>query len=275
MLAANRPFLSTLISLGAPSAFCFRPLAYDDPLDYLAPSRTVFSRQPLRPGASGRAYMLGSLISLAEYILIGAASGNVVHASWLLGQQTILSWGCESSYRPFIWTMLSFAMQLISSQSWHFSNAMRAVRANEKKERAARGGDGGGGALGRAIAAEVTPNAARRKRGFFEHRAVSESRWIVFANIFAQLSSLVLALYGTVTLSSLLLIGVRDSFYFTLRFFFSALACRCVLMFELSGMSAVENDNGSSREQGGGEGQWVELQNVYAPEASGKNERKR
>ena len=104
------------------------------------------------------------------------------------------------------------------------------------------------------IKSEFTLCAARERRGFLDGREQSASRLVVFANIFAQAGSFASVIYGTILLSSLLFIGVLDSFQYVMRYLLSALACRVVLMFELSGMIAVENEeadkpNGDSDEE--------------------------
>ena len=240
MLSSSRPLLSLLISLGAPASFCSRTMAYDDPLDSLVPTRTIFTRSPFeRGGPSNRA--MRAALSLFEYLIVMVAVGNVIHASWTLGLQTIVSWRCEWNSLPFLWTTLSFIPPMIASLSWHFSGTMKAVRRADSQSRASYGGS----AIGRWIGREFRLSAANPKRHFLKNRVEAEHRFVVFVNIFAQLGSLFLVLFGTWTLSALLLIGAKDSLGYILRFYASAMFCRVVLMFELSGMSAVENESES------------------------------
>ena len=237
MLSSNRPLLSFLISLGAPSTFCFRMLTYDDPLQSLVPVRTIFTRTPFgRRSPNSRAVRIA--LSLCEYLFTGAAVGNVIHASWTLGPQTILSWKCQWTFLPFVWTTLSFTVHIIASQAWLFSHTMRAVRATERRS----GSWGVAGTLRSMIEDELTLSATREKRAFLKHRGRAESRVIVFSNILAQAAGLILILFGTFVLSGLMLIGARDALYFILRFLASGAVSRIILMFEISGMAAVENE---------------------------------
>ena len=247
LLSTSRPFLSFLIGLGAPPTFSSRLLTFEDPLDSLLPVRTFFTQTPIRRNGGASSLWAKSAISLCEYLIMFGAVGNIVEASWRLGQQTILSWQCDTSIFPLTWIFMASIIPMIVSQSWLFSRTMRAVRAGEKRS----GKSETRPAVWRWIVDEVTPSALReKKRGFLKHRGTQESRWIIFANIIAQLMSLVLALYGTFILSSLLLISVRNSFYVFLRFFFGAGVCRLVLMFELSGMAAVESEYDMEESQG-------------------------
>ena len=237
MLSSSRPLLSLLVSLGAPASFCSRTLAYDDPLDSLVPTRTVFTRSPFKKGGPSPRTIRAAL-SMFEYLITMVAVGNVIHASWTLGQETILSWNCLLNFLPFVWTTLSFIPPMIASLSWHFSATMKTVRSEGSQSR----GLYGVSSFRRWITSEFRLSAVSPKRGFLKHREEAEGRLVVFANIFAQIGSLILVLFGTWTLSALLLIGARDALYYILRFYVSAMVCRIVIMFELSGMSAVENE---------------------------------
>ena len=108
---------------------------------------------------------------------------------------------------------------------------MQSIRRNEPK-------------LGhwQHIKNEFTLCAARERRGFLDLKRPA-SRVIVLFNILAQSGSLLSVIYGSIVLSSLLFIGVSDSFQYVFRYFLSALACRVVLIFELGGMIVVENED--------------------------------
>ena len=183
-----------------------------------------------------------------QYVLAFASAFNVVHAAVELGRETLLSWRPYSSFFPFLWMALASTVQFISTVAWLFSDTMRGVHARERE----RTGGTVGSAVRGWIVGELTPNVARRRRGFAEYEGRPESRLIIFANIFAQLASLFIVLFGTFVFSSLTLIGVRDAFYYTLRFFFSAFACRAIVMFEMSGMVAVEKEDVTVVEVTGG-----------------------
>ena len=240
MLSSNRPFLGALLSLGGPSIFCFRVLTYDDPLANLTPSNTFFSRTPMRRQGL-RPRILRNIVSGCEYVLTSGAIGNVMYTSWILGHETILSWRCEISYYPFVWTSMAMAVHLVASGSWLCSRTMQRTRAAEKKKNR-HPKESLVLKIKRWIRNEFTLCGAQDKRDFLDNRGVMEPRSIVFANLFAQATSFVLVIFGSFTLSSLLLIGTTDAFLFVLRYLLSALACRSVLMFELSGMAAVENE---------------------------------
>ena len=234
MLSSNRPFLSILLSVGGPAVFCFRAMTYDDPLASLLPSRTFLTRTPMRRKGLG-AKITRNVISLLEYMVALGAITNVVEASWMLGIQTIVSWKCEISFLPLTWTSLAMVVHLIASGSWLCSNTMRSMRVGHNQGETAH-------RFWQWTRSEFTLCAARERGGFLDGREQPASRLVVFANIFAQAGSFASVIYGTILLSSLLFIGVLDSFKYVIRYLLSALACRIVLMFELSGMIAVENE---------------------------------
>ena len=89
---------------------------------------------------------------------------------------------------------------------------------------------------------EATLYGARGRRGFLDHCVGREPRVIIFANMYAQASNFVFTIFGTIVLSSLLFIGVQTAAFLLARYFLSAALCRLILMFEFSGMVAVENE---------------------------------
>jgi hypothetical protein len=105
MLMLERPFLSSLIAIGAPAFYPFRPFDHQDPLEaFQKPFRTL----PSLP-SSCWAHVL---ISLLQYLLGLAAAVNVVSTSLQLGRKTVVTWNKDQSYLPLTWVILPLAIHL-------------------------------------------------------------------------------------------------------------------------------------------------------------------
>ena len=181
ILSSNRPLLNFLLSLGCPSVLCFRSLTYDDPVANLRPQRTLFIRTVMRAeGVS--ATVSRRILSAFEYLLVLAAAANTLHASWTLGLQTVVSWKCQVSFLPFIWSILTIIVHLIASASWRHSEVIRSLQAVETLSFKR----GTFATLWQWIVDEGTPCGYREQRGFLRSRKTLESRWIILANFFAQ-----------------------------------------------------------------------------------------
>jgi len=230
MLSSNRPLLSVLLSLGGPSVFCFRTLEYDDPLSNLVRVQSLFNTRPMRKGGA-KAFT----ISACEYLLALAAIANTMHAGWMLGIDTVISWKCQISCLPVVWACCSLVIHVTASGSWQFSNTMRAVYVASVDER--------GEKIRRSVfewmVDEFTLCAVKEKRGFLAQ--LKQEYWpVLFANVLAQSGAFVLVFFGTLLFSSLLFIGTIDAVGVVCRYMVSTAICRLILMYELRGMAAVE-----------------------------------
>lgn len=114
LLMLERPLLSSLLVLGGPALYPFRPFDHQDPLEALKqPSRTL----PRIPSSHGAHLM----ISLVQYLLALAAAVNVVTVSLQLGVQTVVTWKKDQSYYPLAWVILPLAIHLIATARLHAS----------------------------------------------------------------------------------------------------------------------------------------------------------
>ena len=125
------------------------------------------------------------------------------------------------------------------------SHDARGARGGEKDEFAIARYGAGDMAMGRG---RIHAKRCAGEGGFLRHRGRVEAKGIVFANVFSQFTGLMMVIFGTFALSSLMLIGARDALYFVLRFMLSALVYRLLFIFELAGMMVVENEGEAERE---------------------------
>jgi hypothetical protein len=124
LLSFHRPFLSLLLSLGAPAIYPGRFLLWEDPLRANEPTLGSFIIPPLPK-------VWSLVILLLEYILAGGAFSNIIHAAYRIGTRSISTWSCDTVYWPILWIMMSMVIHFIATMSLRFA----IVRKREGGER--------------------------------------------------------------------------------------------------------------------------------------------
>lgn len=241
LLSSRRPFLSLLLSMGAPVTYESRFLRFDNPVDLL--------RRPERSGIlkmSRRSLRFAVGISVAQYLFAGLAIGNLVATSVELGRNTVVSWRCSISWLPLTWALTPIACYAPAVVS--FALYRRKVKA--KKQQKPQRGDW------RKVQAEERLTLRRAVRYEFTISAnntdlmpVAESSeevhpgaWSVVLQSVSSLFVMLQIVFGTAMFSSLLYIGVEDATKLLLRYATSAFLCRLILYLEVEGMILVARD---------------------------------
>ncbi|KAJ5188151.1 hypothetical protein N7491_004476 [Penicillium cf. griseofulvum] len=136
-LCFHYPVLGLLCVLGAPAMAFGMPWAKTDPRE--PPQGNAF--------ASGEKWIVGStekpaqpvptltrllqyLIRLLIYLIAAGAAINVFLNAWTLGQQTVVSWKCTSSYLELVWVVTTLAPMLFAITAYSMEGSKRT---SEKK----------------------------------------------------------------------------------------------------------------------------------------------
>ena len=112
ILMIERPLLSSLLVIGGPALYSFRPF------DQGSSESLHKSLRSLPYVTSG--FWARFLISLFQYIVAVAAAINVIFASVELGLKTILTWKKDASYFPLIWVFLSLCLHLCAAVKYRW-----------------------------------------------------------------------------------------------------------------------------------------------------------
>ena len=237
MLSCNRPILSFMLSLGCPAVFSIRSLEYDDPIAILKrPTESLFrQRRVIQPGRRE------AWISALEYFLVLFAVANVLVVDGQLGYQTVSVWKAGAPYLVYLWSVFAILPHGLSALACYYSRSMRDERSANQYQRQEEDATGG---LRARLTREVTICAAKRRRGYLEHKK-EEPRWVLSLNLAAAFIGFILLIYGSILFSSLLFIGPLDALGAIMRYALSTLLCRLVLAFELNGIMAVERGQGN------------------------------
>ncbi|KAE9367320.1 hypothetical protein N431DRAFT_428732 [Stipitochalara longipes BDJ] len=234
LLSLKRPFLSLLLSLGAPAVFPGRFLIWDDPLRANEPATGAFLVRPFTQ-------RWAIVVSILQYLVAALCCGNMIDATYQIGIHSIVTWDCPSSHWPLLWVLLSLIIHLTATISLRtaihrkedfiipISNESTTAHSDPRKEFGVTA----------ILRNEITPS--------------SNSRWLVHDLFDIKLGPVPVALqytgafisvchlvFGTLMFSSLLFIGVGDAVVLILRLIASATVSRIVLQFEIGGMMKID-----------------------------------
>lgn len=218
LLGLRRPLLAFLVALGNP---CFNPLRVFD-------SRNIVNHLGLRSDHSiKRSAPLplypALLVSALQYSLVLGAVANVALIVYDLSIRTVNVISMSSTFLPGIWiatsvavTLLGFVALLLRVQ---LQPATTGAESQEKR----------GSKPYKEF--EINSNKTRSRIILRQETYIAIAMtWLVDTLVIAHLA------YGTYMLSSSLFVYTLDAGLIALRLFASSLACRGVLMYELSGM---------------------------------------
>lgn len=181
------------------------------------------------------------LAAALQYMLALAAVTNVFQTSLQLGYQTVVSWKCNASYLPFLWSILPAAIHIVAAVGWHFSSVRRQLRKSEHVRSATTWRK-----LARFLREEVTMSSNTSSLKLLEksqHEGKHmEDKMSVFLNELAGLLSFLQILFGTLLFSSLMFIATIDALAVIARYVASGLICRFIVTWELVAMRSLETE---------------------------------
>ena len=248
LLSTYRPLLSFLLSIGAPAVWPTRVFQYNDPAIILAPVDP--DNHPKLVIGMVTSENLSFAISAAQYLLATGAIANVIYTSIDLGEKTILSWGCTTTFLPLVWIGAASVIHVIAATSY-------AVTRRKVRNKTVDGGDNvqriqecPGSAshspldrrtvrnlvpeICRVITKETTICANQDKKAY---DSTTVPKGTMALNVFAGCLSFVHLVFGTVVFSSIQFVSVWDVLNQILwRYILSTVICRLLLIMEFAGL---------------------------------------
>ena len=210
-VVGRRPILSLCIAAGSTALFPMRAFEHRDPVGLL---RERGGR--LEPPRLMREW--ASMILILEYAIVAAAVVNIVSVSKELGQRTTSSFAPQLVYLLLLWAFLI----VIGHIAGYVTLLLRIGFDDDKK-----------------LFNHVFDWLKFQITSFDRQRPIKievkrESYWWMITSYWTALLTICHVIFGTLTLSSLTFITVRDSLTVIARYFASVMACRIVLMYELA-----------------------------------------
>lgn len=221
ILASQRPFLSFLLTLGAPSMYLSRISEYINPFEILDSA----IKSPL---AGRTTLILGTTLPLLQYFLAAGAVANNIELALRIGSQSVLVWGCRSWYMPLVWVLFPISTYTIASLSCHIVLEKQQHAQEGCSEGFARGG----------IVEDMFKTCLQCLQVCIHLPLIEKGRpppqGAVLLQMIAACLAFVHVVLGTLILASLVFVGFHDTLYILARFLSSVLVCRIVALLQLS-----------------------------------------
>lgn len=217
LLSIRRPVLALFLSMGSPSKDPMRAISYQAPVDEMIRQKKgrLLPHRNLNP-------LHAKIILAFEYMLAGAAVANVYHQSWIIGRSTVFNPLCSESFGPLVWTGFAIVIYILGVVVFRLRAAEHDVGRNSR-ERGSRA----------FLKNEVTLCGSHVETCL---KWKPESLLFVSLAWAVSLLTIVHLIFGTLWFASILFVSVLDSLGILGRYMASAIVCRAIVMFELSGM---------------------------------------
>ncbi|KAJ4123077.1 hypothetical protein NW768_010070 [Fusarium equiseti] len=213
VLAFRRPGLAFLLSMASSGV---RPLGageYDDSIDKMGtePFATNFGK----PDSS----QLPAFVSLLEYTVAAGAVANNAYLTYQLSTWAVCTFAPGEDFLPAIWTAAALAIHL-------FGYIAARLKVTVKAKTTADHG------RWNWLWAEFKPTPWQG--GLVVRKESTPSGWFLVLVSALYIGDALQAFFGTLVLSSLVFISVRDSAIIVIRLTASALFARGILIYELT-----------------------------------------
>ncbi|KAF5990296.1 hypothetical protein FBULB1_123 [Fusarium bulbicola] len=213
ILAYRRPGLAVLLAMCSSGVKPLTASDYDDFITKMgAESSTTFA-VPRFVGAKG-------IVSLVEYIIAAASVANNAYLTYQLCLQAVCTFAPAEDFLPAIWTAAALAIHLFGYIAARFKMTTETKSAWEERGR---------------LWSELTPTAWQSKLRIKASRR--HTGWFLTLASALYVGDCLQALFGTLILSSLVFISVRDSAIIVIRLMGSALFARLILIYEVAGLN--------------------------------------
>ncbi|KFY90783.1 hypothetical protein V500_04953 [Pseudogymnoascus sp. VKM F-4518 (FW-2643)] len=253
LLSIKRPLLSTFCACGTAGFFFERPFK-------LVNTETIFydtlnSGDNIKHEPGFFSWILSSplkcrIISITQYILAAAAAANVIHNSYQVGLQAVITFSCHTSGRlPLEWYSFSIATHVLGMLFMHSSFKITPQSQLEN--------DRGLTSLA-ATSAQVPKTTKRLIRWLSKEPLLGCQReiqrycarngpWATWSVLLRwSMDILVMAQFamGTLVMSSVIFVRIEDAAGIVCRYLISALVVRCIVAIEINGLKYANARNG-------------------------------
>ncbi|KAJ4267705.1 hypothetical protein NW762_003819 [Fusarium torreyae] len=215
VLAFRRPGLAFLLAMSSSGVRPLTATEYDDFIKTMGndPFHTNFGNP--------ESVWAPTMMSLLEYVIAAASVANNAHLAHQLSTWAVCTFAPAQDFLPAVWTAAALAIHLVG-----YLAAKMKITVEEKVERVTENRQGG-------LWTELTPTPWQNR---LEVKANDRhSGWFLVLVSALYVGDALQAIWGTLVLSSLVFISVRDSAIIVIRLMASALFARAILIYELAG----------------------------------------
>jgi hypothetical protein len=173
---------------------------------------------------------------MLEYTVASAAVANNAHLAYQLSTFAVCTFSPAEDFLPAVWTAAAVAI--------HLAGYLAARLKISVEGSGGRGEDDNQGRLLHRIWAELTPTPWQSRLEVKTND--KHTGWFLVLVSALYIGDALQAFYGTLILSSLVFISVRDSAIIVIRLMASALFARGILIYELAGFRTERDGNNPS-----------------------------
>ncbi|KAL2060988.1 hypothetical protein VTL71DRAFT_9040 [Oculimacula yallundae] len=220
LLAARKPLLAFLLSLGSPSKNPTRVIEYRGPVEEI-----IKERHGKLKFHNNMSRGMNAFVAIIEIVLAAGSVWNVLYLCWKVGKTTVFNPWCEQSWGPLVWVMVAAVIYLLGTGT--FFSVLRRHWISEKKATGIQQ------VIWKSLKNELSPCRAQAQ---LHVGWKPESYIFVFLGWATTMLTILHIMFGTFWFSSLLFVSAADALGITGRFMVSAVICRLVLKYELAGM---------------------------------------
>ncbi|PCD21129.1 hypothetical protein AU210_016555 [Fusarium oxysporum f. sp. radicis-cucumerinum] len=227
MLAYRRPILALLLSMSSSGV---RPLTATEYNNSITKMGTSLPSMTFGKSQSAWAPVI---VSLSEYIIAAATVANNVYLAYQLSLWAVCTFSPGADFLPAIWAVAATTIHLIG----HLV-ARLGISIEDR-------GEGGElynkRKLWYGLRTELIPiHWQSRLKVKADNRHMG---WFLTLASVLYVGDMLQALFGTIVLSSLVFISVRDAAIIVIRLVASALFARLIVIFELAGLRTDKKEH--------------------------------
>ncbi|KAF9766364.1 hypothetical protein IL306_001248 [Fusarium sp. DS 682] len=230
VLAYRRPGLALLLSMSSSGVRPLTATEYDDFITTMGtdPFHTNFGKS--------QSVWAPTIVSILEYIIAIGAVANNAHLAYQLSTWAVCTFAPAEDFLPAVWTAAAVAIHLVG----YFAARLKI----SVEGRGGRGEDDRQGKLWHRLWAELTPTPWQSRLEVKTNDR--HNGWFLVLVSVLYVGDALQAFFGTLILSSLVFISVRDSAIIVIRLMASALFARGILIYELAGFRTDREGHGPS-----------------------------
>ncbi|KAI0871631.1 hypothetical protein GGS24DRAFT_470676 [Hypoxylon argillaceum] len=236
LVGLRRPLLGFLISAGSPAVSMMKTSDFAKAITELveggSPSDSI-GIGSLRWSPSRGKWAV--FIALVEYAVVGGAVANVLHLAWNLGIYAIAIFAPNTIFGVPLWTLGAALIHLAGSLAVSLRVRIRTVKARNEEDYNTRTA----APINTWLPVQLLPTVFQPPMIVEVQREGPRNYWFYMLAWAISIGILAQVAFGTLVLSGLLFFSLTDCLTIVGRYALSAVACRAVVVLELSGMMAA------------------------------------
>ncbi|RSL77594.1 hypothetical protein CEP51_008942 [Fusarium floridanum] len=227
VLAFRRPGLALLLAMSSSGV---RPLSATEYEDFIAKMGT----DPFRTNfGNPYSFWAPRVVSAVEYFIACASVANNAYLAYQLSVWAVCTFAPSVDFLPAVWTAASVLIHIVG----YFVARLR-IKVEAKDDMSLRSSEW------RWLWNELVPTPWQSR---LEVKNNTKETGVFLGLVsFLYVGTAIQAFYGTIILSSLVFLSVRDSAVVVLRLMASALFARGILIYELAGFRTDREGHGPS-----------------------------